>query len=135
MSKQGVIEWSLQVAWWPFYRAKDQRRKASIESEFTLTIFNISEQYARTRHGVCYSPNVFEGIMQMSTSALPEIENHKVIPRVEALRRFRQKWKRYDYYPTQDALLRIEQLRKLNPEHSINELIDFLVLRETTKSS
>jgi hypothetical protein len=73
--------------------------------------------------------------MQMSTSALPEIENHKVIPRVEALRRFRKKWKRLDYYPTQEAWLKIQKLRELNPEHSINELLDFLVLRETTKSS
>ena len=65
----------------------------------------------------------------MSTSALPEIADPKIDTRIEALRRFRKKWNRYDYYPTHDAWLKIQKLRELNPEHSITEILDFLVLR------
>lgn len=70
----------------------------------------------------------------MSTSALPEIAGPKITSRIAAVRRFRKKWKRVDYYPTLEVWLKIQKLRKLNPEHSINELIDYLVLRAITTS-
>ena len=65
----------------------------------------------------------------MSTSALPEIADPKIDTRIEALRRFRKKWNRVDYYPTLDVWLKIQKLRELNPERSINEILDYLVLR------
>ena len=65
----------------------------------------------------------------MSASPFPEIANTKIKLRIEALRRFRKKWKRFDYYPTLDAWLKIQKLRELNPEDSINEILDYLVLR------
>ena len=71
----------------------------------------------------------------MSTTELPEIENHKVMTRIRAVRRFRKKWKRYDYYPTLDAWLKIQKLRELNPKRSINEILDYLVLRSFAKKT
>ena len=71
----------------------------------------------------------------MSTTELPEIENHKVMTRIRAVRRFRQKWKRVDYYPTLDVWLKIQKLRELNPERSINQILDYLVLRAGNAAS
>ena len=71
----------------------------------------------------------------MSTSSLPEIEDPKVTPRIEAVRRFRKRWKRVNYYPTLDVWLKIQKLRELNPERSINEILDYLVLRASAKKT
>lgn len=71
----------------------------------------------------------------MSTSALPEIDNPKTTTRIRAVRRFRQKWKRVDYYPTLDVWLKIQKLRELNPKRSINEILDYLVLRAGSAAS
>jgi|GEM_PF-3429742 len=71
----------------------------------------------------------------MSTTELPEIDNPKIDTRIEALRRFRKKWKRVDYYPTLDVWLKIQKLRELNPERSINEILDYLVLRAGSAAS
>ena len=62
-------------------------------------------------------------------SEFPETGNSKVTARVASVRRFREKWRRIDYYPAPDALKEIDRMRELNPKHTIGQLIDYLVLQ------
>lgn len=71
----------------------------------------------------------------MSTPALPETENGKITTRIEAVQRFRKRWNRAHYYPTLDVWLKIQKLRELNPERSMNEILDYLLLRSSAKKT
>jgi len=64
----------------------------------------------------------------MKTSALPETDNHKVTARVASVRQFREKYRRFDYYPAQSALDAILRLQQRYPKHAMREVIDSLVL-------
>ena len=68
----------------------------------------------------------------MSKSAkaeFPETDNVKVTSRVESVRRFRINCRRIDYYPAPEALTAIDKMRELNSQHTIGQLLDYLVLR------
>ena len=64
-----------------------------------------------------------------ASSEFPETDNSKVTARVESVRRFRKNWRRIDYYPAPDALKEIDRMRELNQQHTIGQLIDYLVLQ------
>ena len=57
----------------------------------------------------------------------PETDNSKATARVVSVRQFRTRNRRIDYYPSPEASAKLDQVRELNPNHPIGELIDYLI--------